>query len=161
MIRLAYIVPTIGRPTLAATLESLDGVRALIQDTPGERDWGAANRNRGLESAWVLGYTHVAYMDDDDVATPGAATAILAGIEADPGALHVFRMRLPDGRVLWRERELVLGNLGTPCLVHPANIAARWVGTTHSHDIIFAVDVARELGRVCWHEDVVCDVKSN
>jgi hypothetical protein len=190
-IRLAYVLPTLGRPTLARAVESLAGAGltaadALIVvwdalastpaiDWPGlcgpcgarvDRLWadsgayGNAGRNKGLAHATSIGATHVAYMDDDDVATPGAVAAIKAGIALDPHALHVFRMQYTNGEVRWRDndRALRLGNIGTPCLVHPVGVRSRW-GQVYQSDIAFAVDVAHELGRVCYNEAVVCIVR--
>ena len=169
---LAYIVPTIGRPSLRATLDSLGAPAIVVAETgapvpPGLAadavhgmgcGHGNAQRNRALALAREQGYTHVAYMDDDDVAMPGAAGAILAGIDADPDALHLFRARLPNGETVWRDEAIRAGNVGTPCIVHPTGVLSRWQDAYES-DIMIAADLARELGRVVWHTGTVCLAK--
>lgn len=182
MIRLAYIVPTIGRPSLVATLDSLRAPAIIVADTDGDvvaarkiaaahghavaddvhgmgQGYGNAQRNRGLAIARELGYTHVAYMDDDDVATPHAAERIMLGVVASaPTSVHLFRMRLPSGETVWRDETLCAGNLGVPCIVHPTDALSRWQDA-YQGDILIATDLARELGRIVWHTPVVCAVR--
>lgn len=183
---LSIIVPTIGRPSLTKTLESLrlqiqDGDEiVVVSDGPcgelpefrlpflvsgrlvvaatGSRhnDYGATARNVGLMLARG---THVCFLDDDDWFLPEALESVRGGILQGEGALHIFRMRQPGGRVLWKEKEITHGNIGTPMLVHRnfGHHIPLWL-PKYGHDFWYAGEVAGWLRRTCWHEEVIAEV---
>jgi Rad3-related DNA helicase len=66
-------------------------------------------------------------MDDDDVFTPDALAAIRGGIAEHPERVLLFRMD-NYGTLLWRDRAIRYGNVGTPMVVVPNNPArlASW-----------------------------------
>ena len=137
---ITFIVPTVGRPSLMATLRSietvpgdeilivgkgaswgLDSLRKhrpeirLLNCEPG-RDWGHTERNFAMQFARC---PYIAHIDDDDVYAFGARAAMADAIRTTPDRPVVFRMRFPNGIELWREPVVRCGNLGTPCFVTP------------------------------------------
>ena len=126
------IVPTIGRPTLRATLDSIppdwktvvvaDGVDAMVKAhrivngdatltwTTVTEDVGHSQRNKGMTFAktdWL------AFMDDDDTYAPNVQ------VDLDERVPHIFQMRYPGGRTLWTEPLVRHGMVGTPMFIVP------------------------------------------
>jgi glycosyltransferase involved in cell wall biosynthesis len=141
---LTIILPTIGRPSLKATLDSIamqigrydqvfvvaDGhypaAKKLVDsygiqygyfEIPGgpHGDWGARARNFALPLS-KKGY--ISFMDDDDCYLPGAFAAIRRAIQELPGKLFLFRM-FHGTTILWRREELTLGNVSSQMVVVP------------------------------------------
>lgn len=139
---ISFIVPTVGRPSLARTLASIEArpedeiilvgsVAALssigpmtngkacsvrfIPCPPGG-DWGHAERN--FVTPLARG-RYLAHIDDDDWYAPGTRAWMQDAIDGTPGRPVLFRMRFPNGITLWREPELRCGNMGTPCILIP------------------------------------------
>lgn len=128
-----YIVPTIGRSSLARTLASIETrpedeilvvseepVQEFIYNRPEARhipcprgnDWGHAERNFATPLAKGK---YIAHIDDDDCYVPG--TRALFEEIMQTGRPAIFKMRFPNGITLWREPKIACGNLGTPCLI--------------------------------------------
>jgi hypothetical protein len=130
---ISFIVPTIGRPSLAKTLASIEcwpgdeilvvGSWNMVGDTrpryivhaPG-RDWGHTERN----FATPMAHGHyLAHIDDDDVYMPGHRALMADAIIKTPNRPVLFKMRYPNGITLWQEPELRCGNVGTPMILIP------------------------------------------
>lgn len=130
---ISYIIPTIGRSSLAATLRSIErwkhdevivvgettvdmpeGVRFVA--CPRGHNWGAKERTIGI--AFATG-KYLAFIDDDDVYVSGHRSQMQAAMEVFPGQPVIFRMQYPNGYVLWREPVLKCGNVGTPMAFVP------------------------------------------
>jgi glycosyltransferase involved in cell wall biosynthesis len=142
---ITVIVPTIGRPSLAATLESLAAQRLakyievlVVPDThkravplpilptglarieimdydAGFSAWGHPQRNFAMPQAHGI---WVATLDDDDVWTPGALDIIVGGVSSAPQPFHIFKMRHHEsGVIIWNRRYPSQGNVGTPMFV--------------------------------------------
>lgn len=149
---ISVIIPTIGRPSLAATLDSMihqideddqvvvvgDGPQSVAKDiasaygskvryleTP-ERanDFGATPRNLGID---VADRPYLAFMDDDDVYLPGAFGSIKDGLRQCPGRPHLYRMIWVE-RVIWSVPAILLENVGTHMVILPnvKSKLARW-----------------------------------
>ena len=145
--RLSVIVTTTGRATLPATLASIKSQRLIEGDEillvhdgeagaatvvawdkanlPGQmvvlaagphRDWGAAARTAGQSMARG---THLLWQDDDDSYLPGAFDVIRREIVTAPDEILLFRLVYPDGRVLWKEPDIVRKNVSTQMYVVP------------------------------------------
>jgi glycosyltransferase involved in cell wall biosynthesis len=143
----SIIIPTLGRPSLKRTLESLvpqlspedevlvvgDGPQSLaatISASFGSKVrylehgptfiWGHAQRNYGMKQAVS---SHLAFMDDDDIYLPGALNAIHGAIRRHPNSPILFRMlHLED--VIWIDREVKVGNMGPQTFVVP-NVSSK------------------------------------
>jgi hypothetical protein len=132
-VTVSFIVPTVGRPSLLATLRSIDtrpgdeillvGNRYRVRDDrvryvdcePGG-DWGHTERNVAQTQARGQ---YVAHIDDDDLYAPGARDLMQHAIETTPGRPVLFRMQFPNGITLWRDPKLYCGNVGTPMMLLP------------------------------------------
>lgn len=134
---ITFIVPTIGKPSLAATLASIetrpgdeilvvgeecvipmlpirDGLRFV--QCPRGNDWGHAERNFATPLARGR---YIAHIDDDDVYAASTRMLMQDAIERTPDRPVIFRMRFPNGITLWQDEEVRCGNLGTPCFLIP------------------------------------------
>lgn len=161
MTGLSIIVASQGRPTLAATLASIQPqMRAgdeLLVDVNEDAPWGHAARNRMMPRARVG--NAVCFIDDDDVYVPGALDAIRAAFLAEPHRIHIFRMiyrPLGAGRydVLWRYPKVELGNVSTQQFVIPSPTDARFSDRYEGdYDCLVAAVAQRPEPR--WHERIV------
>lgn len=136
---ISFIVPTIGRESLAKTLASIElrrGDEVLVvgnvkeltnynsaDDTtyrfipcPPGGDWGHSERNFATP---LCRGKYIAHIDDDDVYAPGARAVMAEAIATAFGRPIIFRMRFPNGITLWQEPVIRCGNLGTPCFLIP------------------------------------------
>ncbi|WP_407936092.1 glycosyltransferase [Gemmata algarum] len=124
--------------------------------------WGHYARN------WVLDQRHcttdyLMALDDDDVYLPGAIeTARRAFAECLQPRPHVFRMQNhPHVGTVWKEPQLVMGNLGTPVIAVPNNPSRLGRYTFHyGGDFDFCKSTCDYYadGPV-WREEVICDVR--
>ena len=130
---ISFIVPTVGRKSLIATLRSIEtlpgdeilmvsnGYRVhdprvrFIDCLPGG-DFGHTERNVATPHAKG---DYIAHIDDDDVYAPGTRGLMADAIEKTPDRPVLFRMRYPNGITLWRDKEIRCGNIGTPCFLIP------------------------------------------
>lgn len=187
-VALSVIVPTIGRATLSATLDSIyeqkgphDEVICVADDAQGgARDaWAHAIRWRDRPSfhfctltagdrgntarnhaLTLAGGTHVCFLDDDDTYLPGALHAMQV---AANGTLVVFKMdsTVNGNGIVWKTPELRFCNLGTPCLLAP-NLAEHPDWRPHlgdsGADFAYAQQVADRVG-VNWDPTLVAVVR--
>lgn len=130
---ITFIVPTIGRPSLLRTLESIEcwpgdeilmvgnGYRVrdervrYVDCKPGG-DWGHTERNVATPHARGR---YIAHIDDDDVYASGHREVMQDAIDQAEGMPILFRMRFPNGITLWRDKEIRCGNVGTPMFLIP------------------------------------------
>lgn len=156
---LSIIIPTIGRPTLKRTLESIrkqqlvegdevivvqDGpavqeVRRVIEASglPGRylfldrhyADFGATPRNHGMTRARG---EYLAFHDDDDIYRPGAFAAIRAAATRQPGRPLMFRNWVKVlGRTRWEDKTVRPVNVGTPMFITPKDFGRLTVWPSH------------------------------
>ena len=116
----SVIVPTRGRATILAALESITeqfepGDEVIVRCSRDE-DFGNAARQSMIDRARG---THLLFMDDDDQFARGAFRTIRRFAQAHPGRIGVFRMRFDNGLTLWTEPVLRLGNVSTQMLCVP------------------------------------------
>lgn len=138
---ISFLVPSIGRPSLAKTLASIElwpgdevlvigelaslgeyvtqenierGIRFI--HCPRGNDWGHAERNYATRFAHGQ---YLAHIDDDDVYAPNTRAIMQDAIDTTPGRPILFRMRFPNGITLWEDPNLRCGNMGTPCILIP------------------------------------------
>lgn len=141
---LTIVIPTIGRPSVKNTLDSIvpqlqmfdqvfvigDGsypeTRKLVAEygiqygyfeIPGgpHNDWGARARNFGIDLAKKA---YITFMDDDDLYLPGAFSFIKSAIQAFPGNPFMFRM-IHGKSMIWTRNELAVGNVSSQMVVVP------------------------------------------
>ncbi len=177
---LSIVIPTIGRVTLSRTLESIESQRLIDGDqvvvvTDGDRPlaryiWDEYKlpgvcemvpinrqgnkifppRNRGVELSTA---DFIGFMDDDDYYTDGAFDAIRRGIAQDLTKAHMFRERLPGGKVVPTDANINTSNFGQPCFLVPNHDVPKWV--EHHHDArLFTAAAEKEYGFL-WHDDLI------
>lgn len=170
---ISFIVATSGRPTLAATLQSIeclpgdeiivvgenikfDDARARYIYCPAGNDWGHSERNLAMPQARGR---YLAHLDDDDVYAPNHRAIMAAALQQNPGRPHIFRMQYRNGDLLWRHKIVEVGNVGTPMSLVP-NIAAQrgQFGSFYGGDITYLESYAARAGYTSadfvWNEDV-------
>lgn len=126
-------------------------------------DFGHGPSNLGYSLATG---THLIRMDDDDTYTEGAFGKIRNAIAENPGKIIMFRMRGLARRLsyelLWRDKVVGLGNIGTPMFVVP-NMKeklgkwGKWYGGDHDF-ILSTVEKFGGADSVVWKEDVIAEI---
>lgn len=173
---ITFLLPTIGKASLARTLESIetmpgdeillvgDNVRISdprvrhLQCPPG-RDWGHAERNFAMPHARGR---YIAHIDDDDVYAPGTRALMQDAIERAPGRPVIFRMQFPNGIMLWQDPVIRCGNLGTPCFLIP-NVPAKlgiW-GSFVGGDCFFLETSLWAAEDYVWRPEVIAHLGHN
>lgn len=184
MIRLSIIIPTILRPTLAATLDSIqaaglatgDEVLVMVDADHAHKPLPAGvkvpraapvavyyseySRGGWGGPARNLGIraatgSHLLFIDDDDTYEPEALDAIRGMVAAAPDSMHIWRMVARGGLVLWRTPGMKVGNIGTPMFCVPRANAGHWT-SRYQGDFDFARSSAATMAHEpVWHRDVL------
>ena len=167
---ITFIVPTLGRSTLAVTLRSIETLpgdeilvvgdhfrthdkRVRYVDCLPGGDWGHSERNFATPHARCR---YIAHIDDDDCYTTGHRALMQDAIAKNPGRPTMFRMRYPNGITLWREPRIYCGNVGTPMFLMP-NMPTK-LGTWKSFvggDCAFLEESKWAPEEYAWREEIV------
>lgn len=184
---ISVIVPTIGRPHLVRTLESVvpdaDEV-LLVGDGQGvapdeaaafgpkvryletgqrSNDWGSQARNMGIAEAR---FSHLAFMDDDDVFLPNALPTMKRAAAKTSKCILLFRM-VHMGDLIWKDQQIFLGNVSTHMFLIPNDKAriAVWkpnpdLPLGKGDDLLFIQETAALFGadHVVWRPEVVAEL---
>jgi hypothetical protein len=168
---ISFIIATVGRPSLADTLASIecwpgdeiivignvptqtDGHIRYVACPPGH-DWGSTERN--IATPLSRGQ-YLAHIDDDDVYVPGHRALMASAIEAAPDRLTIFRMRLPDGTMLWQDQMVRWGNVGTPMIFMPNEPAklGTWGERQDCGDLHFLQTMHWGASEIVWRPEVL------
>jgi hypothetical protein len=171
---ISYIVATVNRPSLKATLASIEcwpgdeiivvgnvqtravGHVRCVSCEPGH-DWGSTERNIATPLAHGK---YLAHIDDDDTYAPGARMLLASAIIANPTGVSMFRMRLPNGGLLWKEREIRWGNVGTPMFFTPNNPAkmGQWGEQRDCGDLHFLQTMGWTPDEIAWRDEVLVEI---
>ena len=162
----SVIVPTRGRKTVLAALESITeqfepGDEVLVRCSRDE-DFGNSARQSMIERAKG---THLLFMDDDDQFARGALATMRAFAREHPGRIGIFRMRYLDGRVLWTEPELRLRNVSSQmlCVPNVPGKLGRWESPEYPRvaDYEFVRATAELQGEPIFREEIVAYIRSD
>lgn len=178
---ISFIVATACRPTVAATLKSIEcwpgdeillvsdenhylQAQEFVRSNPFVRhlhhvagnDWGHTERNFAMPHAKG---DYIAHIDDDDAYVPGHRAIMQAAIDRHPGRPLIFRMRYHHGAELWRHKIAEVGNVGTPMSLLPNNGHQGRFGSFYGGDIEYLDSYAAPQGYssddYIWCEDVI------
>ncbi len=116
---ISFIIPTVGRPSLQKTIDSIEkwpGDEVLvIQHTPPSGNWGNAERQEGTDKTKC---DYLAYIDDDDVYVKGHRAIMDQAIRENPnGNPILFKIKYPNGRILWEKKWVKNGNVSTQMIL--------------------------------------------
>lgn len=163
---LSVIVPTRGRRSLSATLDSVAGQlepgdELLVRCTHDE-DFGNAARQSLIERA---AGTHLAFIDDDDQFARGALATMRRVAEENPGRVAIFRMRYLDGSVLWSDPVLRERNVSSQMLLVP-NVPGklgRWENPDYPRmsDWSFISQTVELQGEPLFCDEIVAHIRSD
>ena len=178
---ISFIVPTIGRPTLARTLSSIERMPGdeilIVGDSlliphlnhfhqppnvrvirhPAGNDWGATERN--YVTAFARGQ-HLAHIDDDDVYLPGTRALMAEAIGTCPAQPTLFRMQFRDGTTLWGEPKVTCGNVGTPMFLIPnrPTMLGTW-GSFVGGDCHFLETMKWTPDQINWRPEIIAQIR--
>ena len=175
--RLSIVIPTLGRPSLVATLAScadadeivvvLDTARGCTElpcDLPAnavftEGNFGVTGGHAGRVHGISLATgTHLAFMDDDDVYCPGVFDLMR---DAACNLPVIFRMDHYSHGILWREPVLRFGNVSTQMYLVPND--PEYLGSWAPHipglpepggDYTFMAETVEKMGGPLWSEAI-------
>lgn len=147
----AVIIPAMGRrhlgETVASVVSQLTSEDQLIieMDWPLTWDYGNQARDTGAARAKA---SHLWFLDDDDIALPGALQSMREAIMEDPLTGWVFQVEA--GGSIFPESERLQYSGGCQCYVVP-NPAPKWSG---SSDLRWAQQVDGTSG-LKWKRTVI------
>jgi glycosyltransferase involved in cell wall biosynthesis len=162
MSTISFIIPSLNRRTLHRTIDRikpLPGDEVLVEfDLPPTRMWGNPQRNKAIERA---SGDYLAFIDDDDYYVEGAREIMARAIAEHPGKALLFRMRYPNGKLLWETPDLVPGNVGSPMILCPNEpvFITPWKDGRNMADFIFINEWPRE--RIIWREEIIANLGHN
>jgi hypothetical protein len=156
---ISFIVPTTGRQSVLRTVASIesnpDDEVLVIQHNPPSGNWGNNERQEGVERARCA---YLAFIDDDDVYVPHHRELMSQAIQANQeGYPIMFRMKYPNGRVIWDEKKIECGNIGAPMFLVP-NVKENlhiWEPFRSAADFIFADKWTWPAKLTIWREEII------
>ena len=158
MTSISYIIPSINRASLKRTIDSieaLEGDEILVEyDIPRTRMWGNPQRNKAMTRAKG---EYLAFIDDDDYYVPGHRQIQEEAIQAHPNRPILFQMQYPSGDVLWKTKEVIPGNVGTPMILVPnfRDMLYHWKDGRNMADFIFIDKWGWEKDQIIWVDKVI------
>ena len=158
MAKISFIIPSINRESLHKTLGSIEvwpGDEIIVEfDLPPSGGWGNTPRNKGIARATG---DYLSFMDDDDKYVPGHRQIQEDVINANPGKPVLFKMQYPNGKTLWRKKEIVAGNVGSPMIMVPNDkkMLYKFFGKRNMGDFIFVYNWGWKYDEVVWSEEVI------
>jgi glycosyltransferase involved in cell wall biosynthesis len=158
---ISVITPTIGRLTLGRCVKSVfdqleDGDEHLVEvDFPCHFDWGSAARDAAIQRAKG---THVWFIDDDDIANPGALEAIRKAVSEDPDCAWMFKIQGTTD-IYWKERDRIApGNFQGQNIIVPRAKSPKWDTIPGAVDWHYIQNV-RSTMEIKWAEAIICTLR--
>lgn len=126
----------------------------VVPDIEKSGGWGNAQRNEGIIKATC---DYIAFMDDDDYYVDGARDIMERTIKENPGLPVLFRMKYPDGTVLWKTKEVIPGNISTQMILVPNSryMLGTFPGKRNMADFLFIDAWKWPKGSIVWSEEVI------
>lgn len=164
MSTISFIIPSINRPSLQKTIESIEariGDEICVEfDIPSMKAWGNPQRNKAIARATG---DYLAFIDDDDTYVKGHREMMEQAIKDHPGKPILFQMQYPDGRILWKEKRILPGNVSTPMILVPNDkkMLHTWEGKRNMADFIFMSKWKWSRAITVWKEQVIALIGSD
>ena len=158
---ISFIIPSINRETLHRTIDSIEiwpGDEIIVEfDIPKSGGWGNAQRNRGIARATT---DYLAFIDDDDYFISGHRQIMASAINKNPGKPTLFKIRYPNGIILWNKKEIVPGNISTQMILIPnqKEMLSEFWKKRNMGDFIFVDNWKWSDEEVVWREEIICDM---
>jgi len=159
MSTISFIIPTVGRPSLAAALASIERWAGdevtVVQHTPPSGRWGNPERQQG--TAHATG-EYLAYLDDDDVYVPGHRELMQQAInEGVPDVPILFRIRYPSGRTIWQRKWVKNGNVSAQMILVPnrKDMLHHWHSKQRFADFHFINQWQWPAKAIKWRPEVI------
>lgn len=155
---ISFIVPTIGRDTLGRTLRSIERFpndEILVEvDSPPSGRWGNDQRNIAMRRAIC---SHLAFIDDDDFYVKGHRKIMEEALKSYPDRPHLFRIKYPNGDVIWDKHEIIPGNISTQMILVPNSpkMLYHWEKGRNMADFIFVNKWQWPQKKIVWHEEII------
>jgi glycosyltransferase involved in cell wall biosynthesis len=180
--KLTYLIPTIGRSTLARAVDSVrlqlaptdqlfvisdgpdqdarflmarrHGPNLFYLEIPPAGDYGGS----AIDYAMPLAAgDYLCYLGDDDVATPGAMAEIRGGVQGAP-QLHIFAMRAPDGHIRCGSKECSFVSGQQLVVPNLPGLVPRYGGVGERNDFQFLLNLLRYWPEPVFHDEVIADM---
>ena len=157
--KISFIIPTMGRDSLGKTLRSIElwkGDEILVEvDSPPSGRWGNDQRNLAMKRAKG---DYLAFMDDDDVFVKGHRDIMEKAMLQNSGRPSLFRIKYPDGRIVWEKAEIVPGNISTQMILVPNNskMLSGWKDGRNMADFIFVDNWGWLDSEISWRREIIC-----
>lgn len=120
MVTLSVIIATVCNDGLMNSLASVvpqlkhgDEILLVRRDNA---PFGNATRTEAVRRC---AGSHIMFLDDDDVYTPTALEGVRQAVSKDPNRVHIFSVRLHDGRVVPLEKTFAFRKVGGLMAVVP------------------------------------------
>jgi len=161
---ISFIIPSINRASLHRTIESIEiwpGDEVIVEfDIPKSNMWGNPQRNKAMTRAKG---DYLAFMDDDDYYVKGHRATMERAIKDNPGKPNLFRIKYPDGTIIWNKREVTPGNISTQMILVPnvKRMLYHWKAGRNMADFIFVDHWEWKQRDVIWREEIICDMGHN
>lgn len=156
---ISFIVPTVGRPSLARALASIEtwpGDEVLVmQHDPPSGAWGNPERQDGTDRA---NCDYLAYLDDDNAYVPSHRTLMDAAIHEGSREMPIlFRVQYPSGRTIWDRRWVKNGNIDSQMILVPnrKDMLHDWRSRQRFADFHFVNQWAWAAKTIKWREEVI------
>lgn len=121
--------------------------------------WG-----HGVRNIYQFGcYTdYIHHMDDDDIYTEGCIPSIRNHLRTNYGKVLICKFRADGGRVIWKKKDIVFGEVGTPSgfIFNRPEIMGIW-GYEYGGDFNFYRDVENRIGKenLVFNDTIVVKTK--
>lgn len=158
MTRISFIIPTIGRDSLGATIRSIGarkGDEILVEvDSPMSKRWGNIQRNAAMARA---AGDYLAFIDDDDIYVPGARDIMERAIRKNPDVPILFKIQYPNGGTLWKKKKVEHSNVSTQMILVPNSKEKLhiWEVRYHSADYLFINRWKWKKEEIVWSDEII------
>lgn len=159
MASVSFIIPSINRKTLHRTIESIEprqGDEIIVEfDIPKSGMWGNPQRNKAMARATG---DYLAFIDDDDMYAPGARKIMEQAIKENTNNSPIlFRIKYPNGQIIWKQKSVVPGNISTQMILVPnkKDMLYHWKDGRNMADFIFVDHWKWPKDQIIWRQEII------